>query len=134
MGLAGNLLNFLFTNQIFLCWKYNLCEICIFQIESDEEIITNELTLPSHVLSIFPVQVTSWLWSGRNLFTIWYILQLYPQLLNTFKQRGKIETPRVVTVLLKQRIVSAAKNILFYSRLTLLTPRHLREKNVWTYA
>lgn len=53
----------------------------------------------------------------------------YPETLNTFQQLGKIETPREVTVLFKQQIVSAVKNILFCSRLTLQTHRHLKAKN-----
>lgn len=44
--ISGNLFNLCFMNHMIICWKYNLCVVFIFPIESDEEIITNERILP----------------------------------------------------------------------------------------
>lgn len=123
--IAGNFFNFHFINHMLLCWKYNLCVVCIFQIESDEEIITNERILSRHVISVFPVQLSSWLWPGRK----WFKFDTH----YTLKQScaaWENHTLWEETALFKQWIVSAVKNILFCSRLTLLTHRHLGEANL----
>lgn len=115
-------------NHMIICWKCNLCVVCIFKKESNEEKITNESMLARHVLAVFPVQVTSWLWSGGKWFKIWHILP------RNFKinlcSLGKSKHHEKKQLYWNNELYSAVKNILFWSRLTLPTHRHLREANV----